>query len=258
MSDDIEIRTIAAVERAFSLLEAFGDGIETLTLGELAERTGLYKSTVLRIAQTLERLGYLGRNRDGAYHIGPAPLRLGRLYQAAVRPEDVIVPVLRDLVDRTRESAGFHVRFNDNRLCLYRVDSPELIRDHFRPGDSMPITQGAGGEILLAFGTPRDERFAGVRERMLAVSRGEIAKDMGGMAAPVFNANDELEGSLTLSGVASHFDDEAVARFGPVLLDAARRITAALGGDTSPFDKLGAGRKHGPPIGRARQKPVSA
>lgn len=237
VTDDIEVRTIAAVERAFALLEAFNDGIDTLTLSQLADRTGLYKSTVLRIVQTLERLGYLGRTRSGAYHIGPAPLRLGRLYQAAVRPEDIIVPVLRQLVEATHESAGFHVRFKDSRLCLYRVDSPDPIRDHFRPGDLLPISKGAGGLILSAFGEDPTPTLDHVRERMLGISRGAIALEMGGVAAPVFNAHGELEGAITLSGLASRYDDDAVARFGTLLLDAALRITVALGGDPRRFTK---------------------
>lgn len=237
VTDDIEVRTIAAVERAFALLEAFNDGIDTLTLSQLADRTGLYKSTVLRIVQTLERLGYLGRTRSGAYHIGPAPLRLGRLYQAAVRPEDIIVPVLRQLVEATHESAGFHVRFKDSRLCLYRVDSPDPIRDHFRPGDLLPISKGAGGLILSAFGEDPAPTLDHVRERMLGISRGAIALEMGGVAAPIFNAHGELEGAITLSGLASRYDDDAVARFGALLLDAALRITVALGGDPRRFTK---------------------
>jgi DNA-binding IclR family transcriptional regulator len=237
ITDDNEVRTIAAVERAFALLEAFNDGIDTMTLAQLADRTGLYKSTVLRIVQTLERLGYLGRTHSGAYHIGPAPLRLGRLYQAAVRPEDIIVPVLRQLVDATHESAGFHVRFKDSRLCLYRVDSPDPVRDHFRPGDLLPISKGAGGLILSAFGEDPAPTLDHVRERMLGISRGAIALEMGGVAAPVFNAHGELEGAITLSGLASRYDDDAVERFGTILLDAALRITVALGGDPRRFTK---------------------
>jgi DNA-binding IclR family transcriptional regulator len=223
MTEDTEIRTIAAVERAFSLLEAFRDGADTLTLTALAERTGLYKSTVLRIAQTLERLGYLGRTPEGSYHIGPAPLRLGRLYQAAVRPEDIIVPVLRELVDQTRESAGFHVRFNESRLCLYRVDSPEPVRDHFRPGDTLPIGRGAGGQVLSAFGDPPLPGLETVRAQMFSVSHGAIAREMAGVAVPVFDASGRLEGAITLSGVASRYDDVSVERFTMLLLDAARR-----------------------------------
>jgi DNA-binding IclR family transcriptional regulator len=236
MSDDTELQTVASVERALALLDCFTAGSDTLSLTQLAQQAGLYKSTVLRLAQTLEHHGYLARTREGAYHIGPAPLRLARLYQAAVRPEDVIVPLLRELVEQTRESAGFHIRFQDMRLCLYRVDSPEPVRDHFRPGDALPLDRGAGGEILAAFGEPRNNTLEPVRRRMFAVSRGAIARDMGGVAVPVFNASGALEGAITLSGLARRYDESTVAQFRYLLLDVARRATRALGGDTRCFD----------------------
>ena len=45
---------VAAVDRALSVLSAFQDGDAALSLAELAERTRLYKSTVLRLLASLE------------------------------------------------------------------------------------------------------------------------------------------------------------------------------------------------------------
>ena len=42
---------VAALDRAFSILFAFRPGDYALTLAELAARTGLYKSTILRLAR---------------------------------------------------------------------------------------------------------------------------------------------------------------------------------------------------------------
>jgi DNA-binding IclR family transcriptional regulator len=236
-SDKDDVKSVAAVERAFAALEAFRDGDARLSLMQLEQRTGMQKSTILRLLQTLERLGYVGRAATGDYHIGPAPLRLGRLYQRAVRPEDVIMPALQKLVAETGESASYHVRFNDKRLCLYRVDSPQLIRDHYMPGDALPLDRGAGGIILTAF-SDTDARHAGVRERLLSVTHGSMSADMAGVAAPVFDVESRVIGALTLSGPGSRFGDAAVARFGALLLASARQVTAALGGDTRAFDRL--------------------
>jgi DNA-binding IclR family transcriptional regulator len=237
MSVNDDVKTVAAVERAFSILEAFRDGDAVLSLGQLAERTGMYKSTILRLLQTLERLGYIGRNAAGDYHLGPAPLRLGRLYQRAVRQEDIIMPTLLKLVAETKESASYHVRFNNKRLCLYRVDSPQLIRDHYMPGDELPLDRGAGGEVLSAFGNT-DPAYAHIRERLFAVSRGSLSADMAGVAVPVFDVDAKVVGALTLSGPAARFDDAAVTRFTELLLASARQATTALGGDIRPFVQL--------------------
>lgn len=233
---DPEVRPVAAVERAFSLLEAFRAGDRSLSLSELSRRTQLYKSTILRLSQTLERLGYIARNAAGEYHIGPAALRLGGLYQASMKPEDVIMPVLRRLVALTNESAGFHIRFGDKRLCLYRVDSPHPLRDHFKPGDALPLDRGAGGKALTAFSRPLKNQFADLRTRLVISVSGEIAPDMAGVACPVFDNTGDLVGALTLSGPATRFSKVSVPKFECWLLESACEVTKALGGDVTPFE----------------------
>src|SRR5207245_6932353 len=52
---------VEAVERALAVLNAFHADKPTMTLGEIASATGFYKSTILRLAGSLERLGYLIR-----------------------------------------------------------------------------------------------------------------------------------------------------------------------------------------------------
>ena len=41
---------VAAVDRALAILDAFTDQDQKLSLAELAKRTGLYKSTAIRLA----------------------------------------------------------------------------------------------------------------------------------------------------------------------------------------------------------------
>jgi DNA-binding IclR family transcriptional regulator len=228
---------VASVDRALSVLEAFREGDTVLSLHDLSKRTGLYKSTLLRLAQTLQHRGYLARTEHGEYHIGPAALRLGSLYQAAIKPPDVIMPALRELVAATNESAGFYVRFGEQRLCLYRVDSPQPVRDHFRPGDTLSMDRGAGSRILKAFAKPYLPAYAKIRKDLFATTAGETAHDMSGAASPVFDQAGEIVGALTLSGPTSRFANGAVRRFEVAVLDAARRITEGLGGNGACYQE---------------------
>ena len=61
---------VAAVERALAILDAFTDQDSELTLAELAKRTKMYKSTILRLARSLESCGYLMRAEDGTFRLG--------------------------------------------------------------------------------------------------------------------------------------------------------------------------------------------
>lgn len=100
---------VAAVDRALSLLAAFRDGDDGLTLAQLSERTRLYKSTVLRLLASLEHGGWVLRLDDGRYAVGPAVARLNTVYARHFSLDSVVMPVLRTLVQATGESAAYHL-----------------------------------------------------------------------------------------------------------------------------------------------------
>lgn len=226
---------VAAVERALQVLGAFRDGDAALELSDLAARTGLYKSTILRLCASLERHGYLRRLATGAFRLGPAPLRLATLYQQSFRLADLARPTLAVLADRSGESASFYVREGAARVCLFRADSPHTVRDHVREGDQLPLDRGAAGKILLAFGGARGPVFARIRRRLVAVSYGERDPETAAVACPVFGPDGVLAGALALSGPRYRFTRPAVASMRRLLLRAAADLTVALGGDRTPF-----------------------
>lgn len=216
----------AAVDRALSLLGAFRTGDRALSLAELAQRTGLYKSTALRLIASLEHAGFLVRGDDGRHALGPALARLHGVYAAAFSLEAVVMPVLRDLVALTRESAAFHVRHGDQRLCRHRVDSPQLLRDHIRAGDLLPLDRGAGGRVLLAFGGAPGAVHEQIRRDGVVVLSGDRVPDLTGVSAPVFGADAGLVGALTLTLPTTRFQPE----FRAAVKEAAAALTLKLGG----------------------------
>ena len=216
----------AAVDRALSLLGAFRRGDRALTLAELAERTGLYKSTALRLLASLEHAGLLRRGVDGRYALGPEVARLNALYAEAFSLEAEVLPVLRELVAATQESAAFHVRQGEQRLCLYRVDSPQLLRDHIRAGDLLPLDRGAGGRVLLAFGGARGRLYEQARRQGCITLSGDRVPGLTGISAPVWAAGGTLAGALTLTLPDQRLKPglEAAVR------GAAQRLSERLGG----------------------------
>lgn len=228
---------VAAVNRALTLLAAFSAEQPQMTLAQLAQRTGLYKSTILRLAESLESFGYLRRSGDGIYSVGAAPLRLAALYRSNLHPAEAVLPVLRELVAATRESASFYVTAGDRRLCAYRVDSPRTVRDHVHEGELLPLRQGAGGVILLAFSGARGARYEQARLDLFALTRGERDPDTAAIAAPVFGPGGQLEGALSISGPIHRFTDKTAAAMRAPLLAQARRLTAAFGGDAGRYPK---------------------
>lgn len=217
----------AAVDRALSVLSAFRPGDRALSLAELADRTRLYKSTVLRLAASLAHGGLLHREDDGRWALGPEISRLAALRAGASSLEDVVLPLMRALMEKTRESVSFHVRRGDQRVCLLRVDSPQLLRDHIRAGDVLPLDRGAGGRVLMAFGGARGRVYEQIRSQGYVCLSGDRVPGLLGISAPVWRAGGELAGALTLTLP----EQRMKARFVPELRATAAELTRQLAGN---------------------------
>jgi DNA-binding IclR family transcriptional regulator len=224
---------VAAVDRALMILSAFRPGDKELTLAALAERTRLVKSTALRLLASLVHSGFVRRSASGLYGLGPEIARLNSLFSPSFTLEAEVTPILQKLVAKTRETAAYHVRRDDKRLCLYRVDSPQVLREHGRVGDLFPLERGAGGRVLLAFEGARGAVFDRIRRQGHAALVGDRVPDIAGISAPVFGPDGKLVGAITLTLPAHRYQEKFVA----AVVAAAKTLTAKLGGT----DGTGAG-----------------
>lgn len=219
---------VAAVDRAFSILSDFDEEGAATTLADLSSRTGLYKSTILRLLASLMAAGMVSREPDGRYSLGPTALRLGQIYQRSAGLERTLLPIMKDLVAQGSESPSLHVRQDgEHRICILRVDSDHSTLDRVRAGILRPLDRGAAGHVLRAFGEeaePTEVRIAG-----LATSLGETESDCAGVSAPVFVASGVLFGALSLSGPRLRFQGPTLDRQRALVREGAARMSWALG-----------------------------
>lgn len=247
----------SSVERALAVLEAFRNDDDALSLAELARRTGLYKSTILRLIESLTRRNVILRLDSGQYQLGPALIRLGELAKRSTKLADQVIPALTRLVDGTGESAAFYARHGEQRICLFHIDSRRAVRAHIRQGDLLPM-KGAPGRIFLHFDRTPARRSAAAGQLpptlrthpghvVPIMTQGEYDPDLATIAGPVFGTDDALVGVVAVSGPAHRFGGETAASIGASVLDECRRLTVALGGGLAPFD----GAADSPPAQRS-------
>lgn len=223
---------VAAVDRAISLLCVFTRETPTLSLTELAERTRLYKSTVLRMLASLEHANWIQRTEDGRYAVGSEIARLHSIYTTSFSLEATVVPVLRDLVVATGESAAYHVRKGNARFCLYRVDSPHPVRDHIQAGDLLPMDRGTGGRVLTAFddvlsrtGGADEALYAQIRRDGYFSAVGDRLNEVAGISAPVFLLSGEIAAAVTLTAPLHRYHPDHLK----YVLEAARKLSGRVG-----------------------------
>ncbi|MBF24111.1 IclR family transcriptional regulator [Pusillimonas sp. DMV24BSW_D] len=221
----------ASVNRALSILAVFQKSQPRLSLSEIAEQTKLYKSTVLRLLSSLISANFVQRFPDDRYGLNYEVARLYEVYRGSFSLEQVVQPELQDLVSKTGESAAYHVRQGDMRLCLYRVDSPHPIRDHIKVGDVLPLNRGAGGRVLVAYSaeisqrTNKDEQiYQQIREQGYFAGIGDRDSGVGGISAPVFDTRGHLAGAITLTMPAERFNEQFIT----AVIEASRRLGARI------------------------------
>lgn len=216
----------AAVDRALALLLAFAAGDSALALAELARRTGLHKSTALRLLASLAHAGLVERLPDARWRLGAELARLAAVRAGSSTLDASVRVALEALVAATGESASFHVIHGAQRLCLVRVDSPHVLRDHIRAGDLLPLDRGAGGRVLRAFSGARGTIAARIRRDGVVVLEGDRVEGLAGVSSPVFGAGGALVGAITLTMPAARLRRSHA----PAVKAAAAELSRRLGG----------------------------
>lgn len=231
---DVVLKTkgVEAVDKALHILSLFTTETPKLSLGEISQRSGYVKSTALRLLISLQNAGLVMATPDKCYAVGAQAFRLGHLYQRTLRLEQIVRPVLRALVLRTGESGSFFRREGNMRVCLFREDSSQVLREHVPEGEAVGLDKGAPGHALTAFADVDGSRRATREElaRLPIVSLGERGPDIAGIAAPVFGAGQGLVGAVTLSGPRTRFTQQTIEEMKPLVLEAAGELTRALAG----------------------------
>ncbi|WP_250508309.1 MULTISPECIES: IclR family transcriptional regulator [unclassified Caballeronia] len=214
---------VIAVERALGLLDCFKLGKEKLSLAALATASGMHKTTVYRLMNSLERMGYVVRSDDGTYRLGHRVLYLGKLYEQSFHLSSVVEPVLFSLAAATKESASYYVLDNGKRLCLFRAEPSEGLRETRLAGTSLPLDDTAIGQVI---------RYWGLREPIFSepplipfFASGPRDVHKAGFATPVFGPGEEFMAALTLTGPTSRL---SVARETRELIAPQLRAASAL------------------------------
>jgi DNA-binding IclR family transcriptional regulator len=98
------------------------------------------------------------------------------------------VPVPHRLTLKTGQSSSLWIKEGDYRVCLFRAEASEGLRDvSAQVGERWPLDRGGSAStILRAFSESTGRRFEHLRRAALAVSLGEIVPELAAISAPSF------------------------------------------------------------------------
>jgi DNA-binding IclR family transcriptional regulator len=227
---------IGVVDKAVAILVAAAESPRTLA--ELVGSTTLPRATAHRLAVALEVHRLLARDATGRFVLGP---RLGEL--AASLPDPLIVaaePVLAWVRDESGESAQLYRREGNDRVCVAAAERATGLRTTVPVGSQLPLTAGSGAQVLCAWSDPSTlteilaaaeftpRSLTEVRRRGWAQSVGQREAGVASVSAPVISPDGELLAAISISGPIERVGRTPGPRFAPILVAAARRLSAGL------------------------------
>jgi DNA-binding IclR family transcriptional regulator len=139
---------VPGLERGLKILQLFDRNNRVLTGAAMARELRIPRTTAFRIAQTLERLGFLQREGD-AFRIGPAVMRLGFEYIASLEITELARPVLERLRDTAEFAAQLVIRDGREVVVVLRATSQTMFASNVSVGTRFPAHATILGRMLL-------------------------------------------------------------------------------------------------------------
>lgn len=245
---------VSSVEKAFQILRAFEAHERSLSLIEIAELTGLDKSSVQRFTYTLAALGYLHKDAKARrYTISPKVMSLGMIYLRT----DPIVTRARHLLYELNKvlDATVNMTVLDDTEVIYVVRYPgrRVVTVDVVLGMRRPAFCTASGRAILS--TMTDEAAMAILDRSrlvaytahtrttpeaimeelrrarvqgFALTEQETSIGDISIAAPVRKADGSSTAAINLSVSTADWKGADVAlKLGPIVVDAARAVSGS-------------------------------
>lgn len=149
---------VQSVAKGFEVLKAFDSSSASLSLRELAERTGINKATVRRFALTLVDLGYIRLMEDNRFQLSPKVLDLAVHYLQTLNLPDLAQPILESISATVKESTNLAILDGAEVVYVSRVNAAKrIVGANLKVGSRLPYYATSLGKALVAW-LPENER----------------------------------------------------------------------------------------------------
>jgi IclR family transcriptional regulator, KDG regulon repressor len=245
---------VESADRVLRLLECFSPHDRSVSLGEIAERVGLPKSSVHRLLGTLIAHSLVERDEGTRrYRLG---IRLFELGSAVIHERglhNMAQPVMERLAASTGETCHLAVLSEGEAVYVVKVDWPSSILMSSQVGGRAPCHATSIGKVLLAWAredvqriirqrplrahTPNtittiealDAELATVRERGYALDLEEFEEGLRCIAAPVRDQSRKVVSALGIAGPRRRLEDDQLPRLAAEVVHSADMLSRNLG-----------------------------
>jgi DNA-binding IclR family transcriptional regulator len=245
------VREGSSIDKALAVLEAIA---EHHRVTDIAVATGVSKSTVHRILQSLVEWGFARPDGAGGYEPGPRILTLAGKVMSRFDPARQADAALRALHESTGYTTHFGIRGGDEAVYVAKLEGRRPYQMPSRVGMSLRLHSTAIGKAILAelpdaevraicartglpAGTPATHtgvdallaHLAEIRALGHALDDEENEPGVRCVGAAVFDHTGAVLGGISISALAMDMDRTALEHLAPTVTAAARDVSVALG-----------------------------
>lgn len=242
---------ILSIQKAICILDTVADN-GNISLRELSRQVGMPKSTVCKIAQTLEACGYLYQEPgSGEYYVSYRLFRVGCEFLEKLGVRECAFPILKRLAKESQETVSLTVMDDNKVLYLEKLESSRFSTG-FKVGGRAPLHCTSSGKAMLASLPPRRleevlseitpleaftentntdvdllrKKLKKVREQGYALFKGEINLGIASIATSIKDYPGREAAAISITGPSISSNPDTSADLIKMLLKASEEISA--------------------------------
>jgi len=247
---------VSSFAKGLLVFECIADAQTSLGVIDVSLRTGIEKSAVQRIINTLVQTGYFLRDKQTRkYRVGPKSLRLGYGYLATDNLVKAAMPHLFHLSDIVQSPISLAVKLEKELIIAARLRMNAVHNSSSVLGERLPFYWTASGRAILAH-LPKEEaleilqtsesgnfttstisnpaeiyrQLTATRPLGYIVTDDDITKCKVKFGAPIFNKDKYPVAALVICILnPTQSRNELEAKISPLLLTATTEISKAIG-----------------------------
>jgi len=252
-SDDSRIK-VKSLYKSLQLLSLFDQTHPERGITELAELSGMLKSSVHNIVSTFEAYRVLKRDpKTGKYQLGTRVLEFSNAYSASNTIDATLKPYMDDLSEQIGEVLHLAIPDQD-RIVYVRSSLPKSMLNSFRHirGVTADMYCTGVGKAMLAYMpkeiiekvasskmiaytqntiTSRDrllEELEEIREQGYAIDNMEHEYGVKCVSVPIFNSLGVLVGAVSATGPSLRMTSEKLSQYSKLLIELSQNVKYQL------------------------------
>lgn len=248
-----KVAKVKSLAKAMDLFNYFTAQKPELGITELAELSGLLKSSVHNIVSTLEVCGFLEKNKlSGKYCLGVKILRLSNQFYLSNNARNFLRPHMERLCAETGENVYLATLNEGEVVYIDSVFPASSVFGGYIMGVTAPLYCTGVGKAILAFldqnmiesviakgfraftpNTFRDgellkKDLAVTRQRGYAIDNMEHEHGIKCVAVPLRTIQDKVVSALSLSGPSPRFTKERIEKYASLLFDIQHSVAGLI------------------------------